>query len=186
MFKELEDAIISATTASALGPYLKAVKPFAGVNIKTIEEFSLLAPGVFVGVLEGKITPVAQKFQCRPDVLVWCLSQDLGRQDLKVRKDIVGAYAIMETMSGLLWGQDFGLGVQRLAPKSFGSLHDEELKKVGLACYYIVFGTGWTIQPPVPGAPLYIQKIGLDYFLEPERDMTNPATQPDASDLLTV
>ncbi len=205
MFKELEDGVLNVIKNSALGPLLRSTKTFGAVKVKAIDDFALLAPGVVIGILDGKVEPVAQKFEVRPKLLVWCIAQDLGPQDGRRRKENVGAFALMHTVLELLWGKaliqdDSGTALQnggyfkpgmtaltkRLTPEAIGSIQDEDLEKKGLAVYWIVFETGWTIQPPAEGAPLYIQRIGLDYFIEPGRDMTNPATPPDAEDLLIV
>ena len=180
MFKDVEDAIITKVKGSALGPYLLTVKTFGAVSFKSVKEFALAAPGVLVSVLEGDVTPVAQRFQVKPDVLVWCIGQDLGRQDLKRTKEVVGAYALMRTVFELLSGQDLGLDIQQLSPSKFGYLKEDELTALGISVHWMLFSTGWTIQDPEEGEPTYIEKIGLEYFLKPGDDLM------DAEDILDV
>ena len=195
MFKQISDGVINVVKGSSLGPLLKQCAPLSKLTAMKISEFAIMAPGVFIGIDEGEVVPVGQMFECRPHLFVYCLAQDFGQEAAKREKQYVGSWAMVLTCAGLLWNSTLGIqdpagsgvpGIRELKPLRIGYEENELLLKNKFSLQYIELETAFTLRPPDEGAPTYIDKIGLDYFLVPERDMTNPETPPDASDLLTV
>lgn len=180
MFKEVEDKVIAAIQASALGPLLKTCKPFGTVTLKSIQDFTVIAPAVLVAITEADIIPEAQYFEVEPSVVVFCIGQDVKRQDLERRRTQVGAYAILNTVLGLLWNSTLGLedpagvpAIRQLRPERIGMLQNADgvkLQEMGYAVYYAIFSTGWTIEEPAEGDTTYVEQMGIEYFLKPGDD----------------
>jgi phage gp37-like protein len=180
MFAEIEQAIIERVKASSLWPYLRTVEAYAHVDKRTVQQFALLFPGVLVVVTDSKVVPVGRKYEVQAGILMYAGSRNLGEQAVKRTEKLIGSYAITETLLGLFTGNDLGLGVRGLIPKGIAGVFDPELDALGISLYMVRFETAFTISALKEGEDLYVDSVGIKYYLKPGDD------NPDAVDALTL
>jgi len=120
---------------------------------------------VYVSAEEGTFTKV---------------TDDVLKQQVTIYVDIVfsnvqseaqrrkGVYPIMEGVLQCLFGQQLGLAITPLIPKTFRNTTTEELKSKGLIAYSLEMSTSYHIRRVDDEAVTDLFYVGLKYFLQPD------------------
>jgi hypothetical protein len=110
------------------------------------------------------------------------VTDDVLKQQVTIYVDIVfsnvqseaqrrkGVYPIMEGVLQCLFGQQLGLAITPLIPKTFRNTTTEELKSKGLIAYSLEMSTSYHIRRVDDEAVTDLFYVGLKYFLQPDPD----------------
>ena len=113
------------------------------------------------------------------------VTDDVLKQQITIYVDIVfsnvqseaqrrkGVYPIMEGVLQCLFGQQLGLKITPIIPKTFRNTTTEELKSKGLIAYSLEMSTSYHIRRVDDEAVTDLFYVGLQYFLNPDSETAN-------------
>jgi phage gp37-like protein len=136
-FEQIEDSIIS--TLKAALPYAQTVETYAGQLEDSIESLPVRFPAVFVVYSGSTFAPVdGPNHRESVEFSVLAVSKNL-RGDRAARKDVQGAYEMVNDVITALTNKDLGLDIEPLRPLRVSNVFAGK----GLAVYGMDFETGF-------------------------------------------